>query len=168
MAITRAKKEKILNSYIDELSKASWAYALSQYSISVNEMNKIRMDLAKEWAKLMVVKKKVFLKGLQDAGVEEVWLDKLPGSVMMLFCYESEYEPLKVIHNKRKEWQKQWLESQIEYLWWWMNWAWVDSESVEELAKMPSRDELLGKFAFLLNYPVQSFAYALDQISQSK
>ena len=168
MAVTRKKKESMLESYIQDLKAAKWVYVLSQYGISVNEMNRLRKSVWEEGAKLKMIKKKVFLKGLSEAGVEEIWLDKLQGSVMLLFSYDSEYEPLKLVHNIRKSWWKEGKDCQINYLWGWMYWNWLEAEYVEELAKLPSRDELVWKFAFLLNYPVQSFAYALDQISKTK
>jgi hypothetical protein len=34
------------------------------------------------------------------------------------------------------------------------------------LANIPTKEELLSKFVYLLNYPVQSFACVLDQIAK--
>lgn len=43
-----------------------------------------------------------------------------------------------------------------------------DAKYVTTLATLPSKEELLAKFLFLLKYPIQSFTIALDKIRQQK
>ena len=50
----------------------------------------------------------------------------------------------------------------------WYGNAWKDAAYVSELANIPSKEELVGKFLYLLKYPIQATAGVLDQIAKKK
>lgn len=57
---------------------------------------------------------------------------------------------------------------QFTYVGGWYEKGWKDAMYVETLAGLPSKEELLGKFLFLLKYPIQSFAATLKQVAEKK
>jgi ribosomal protein L10 len=75
---------------------------------------------------------------------------------------------LKVVSKIMKDWKKKKVQYGFEYLWGWFDNDWKDSNYVKQLADMPSKEELVGKFMFMMNYPVQSFVQVLDQIAKKK
>jgi ribosomal protein L10 len=54
----------------------------------------------------------------------------------------------------------------VKFLGWWYDKKWHNAEYVNELANIPSREELLSKLAYLFNYPLQSVACVIDQIAK--
>lgn len=81
---------------------------LSFDKIPVNEVNKIRMDVAAAQGSLQVVKKRVFLKA--TAGTfDGLTLEQADAAVMLLYSFneEDEYAPLKVISKTLKLWKKE-------------------------------------------------------------
>ena len=168
MALTKKEKWSIVDEYKKLLSDAKNVVVFEQKAIPVNEVVKMRKWVASGGGKMRVVKKRLFLRALEESGYEKVDRDNLEGSVVALFSLEDEYAPLKSVANQIKSWKKDEKEFSLSFLWWWYDKAWKDAEFVNTLASIPSRDELLGQFAYLLNYPLQSFAYALDQVAQQK
>lgn len=96
------------------------------------------------------------MKALADSGYEDVNVDVLDQSVALLCAYDDEYAPLKVVANKNKEYQAdKAIEYGFDYIGGWFDKQWFDGEYVSELANIPSKDELIGKFLYLLKYPMQ-------------
>ena len=166
MALTRKEKEKLAAQYNEELMNASNVVALRQSSIPVNEINRLRMDVYDVWGRLKVVKKRVFLRSLKENSYEEVSLDELAWSLIVLYSVEDEFAPLKVVAKQKKQWKKEKKEFELDYLGGWFDKSWKDSSYVEELANLPTRDELIWKFAFMVRYPLQWFTAAVDQIAK--
>jgi ribosomal protein L10 len=49
------------------------------------------------------VRKRLFLRALKDAGLEEVTVDQLDGSIFALYANENEFGPLKTVNKYLKE-----------------------------------------------------------------
>lgn len=170
MAISREKKQSLLKSYVEELKSATNVVVLQQNAIGVWQSTKIRKGVrTAEWG-FQVVKKRIFKLALKDAGYEDVDLDKLQGSVAILYANgEDEYAPLKAINTFKKEFDKdKEVNSSFVYLWAWFDKKWQEADYISELANIPSKDELLSKLAWLFNYPLQGFAGVLNQVAEKK
>lgn len=171
MAITRKKKEQLVSLYGDVLENSVNAVVIAQVGLPVNEVNNLRKSLKKTWWQLMIVKKRILLKSLENAkGVEKVEHSQLPGSLMLLMCKDaaSPLAPLKVIADYTKKVKKEGLPYKIEYVWWWMEKSWKEGSYVTEIAGLPSKEELISKLLFLLKYPVGSFARVINEVAKSK
>lgn len=116
---------------------------------------------------MQVVKKKLFLLALKEAGYEEVAETNLEGSIAVLYANADEHGPMKVVNKYAKEFAAD-KESNafIKFLGGWYDQKWHTAEYVTELANIPSQEELLSKLAYLFNYPLQSFASVLDQVAK--
>ena len=77
MAITKDKKKALLATYVADLKDATNAVIIKQNGIPVTLANQIRMDLKKADGKMNIIKKRIFLRALKDAGLEEVNVDAL-------------------------------------------------------------------------------------------
>lgn len=169
MPLLKAQKKELATSYLQQLQKWLNVTVLSFDKIPVNEVNKIRMDVAAAQGSLQVVKKRVFLKA--TAGTfDGLTLEQADAAVMLLYSFneEDEYAPLKVISKTLKLWKKEKKTYELWYVGWWFAGDWKQASRVEELAGLPSKEELVGKFLFLLNHPVSSFARALQAIADKK
>lgn len=168
MALTRKDKEQLLEAYKKDLQWAKNVVALKQYSIPVNEINSLRMDMFDAWWKFSTIKKRVFIKFASENWLEWWALEDMDWSVSLVYSYEDEFAPLKVISKYKKKWSKEKKNYWFEYLWWWFDNSWKDKDYVAELSSIPSKEELIWKLAYLLNYPLQSFAMAIDQITKKQ
>lgn len=171
MAISRTKKEQLVNTYTDLLNNSVNAVILSQVWLPVNEVNNLRKSLKKSGWQLMIVKKRLLLKSLPHAnGLDTVEHNQLPWSLMLLMCKDSSapYAPLKVISDYTKYIKSEWLPYKVEYVWWWMEKTWKEWSYVYEIATLPSKDQLISKLLFLLQYPVSSFARVINELAKKK
>lgn len=168
MALTRKEKVHLLEAYKKNLESSKNVIAMRQQSIPVNEINTVRSQMAEVNGKMLVVKKRIFLNVLKEAGYEWWELKDLDGSVVVVYSYDDEFAPLKAVSTVKKGWKKSKSKFDIEYLWGWFWNEWKWAEYVTQLAEMPSKEELVGKFMYMINYPIQSFAQVLDQIRQKK
>lgn len=166
MAITRQKKEELIKQYVQDLKEANNLVVFKQSWIPVVDATKIRKSVLASWGKFNVIRKKLFLRALDETGYESTDASNLAWSVVALYASNDEYAPLKTINWFLKAYEKDKKNSSFSYLWWWFDKKWYNWEYVSDLANIPSKDELLSKLVYLLNYPLQSFAVVLDQISK--
>lgn len=168
MAITRQKKEELIKDYIKDLKDSDNLVIVQQSWIVVNDSNKIRRSVMDIWWKFNVLRKRLFLKAIKEAWYEEIKLENLNWSVIALYANWDQYGPLKVVNKFLKEYKKDAKKSSFSFLWWWFEKKWYNGEYVDELANMPSKEELISKLAYIFNYPLQWFAGVLDQISKKQ
>lgn len=169
MPLLKAQKKELAGAYLERLKQGRNVTVLSFDKIPVNEVNKLRMQVADAQGALQVVKKRVFLKAA-DGQFDGLTLDQATAAVMLLYSYNDadEYAPLKAVHTVTKGWKKEKKDYEVGYVWGWFDNAWKQSSWVAELAGLPTKEELVGKFLFLLNHPVSSFARALQAIADKK
>lgn len=166
MTLTKQKKSELLSNYKSNLDNAKSVVVLKQSGIPLSAMNSLRVDLYDEDCKILVVKKRLFLKVLNESSYESIEHKDLDWSVVVLYSYTEGYSPLKVISNFVKLCKKEKKRYWFEYIWWWFDQKWHNSEYVSQMADLPSKEEAVSKFLFLLNYPIQSFARVLDAIRE--
>ena len=166
MTITKEKKHQLLAKYKEDLNGAANAVIVKQSGIPVTLANKIRMELKTADGEMNIIKKRIFLRALKDAGLEDVNVDTLEGAVFALYSHENEFGPLKVINKYLKEFKKDNKGSEFSFIGGWFEKKWQGGEYVSELANVPTKEELLSKLCYLFNYPLQSFACVLSEIAK--
>ncbi len=166
MAITRQKKEELIKDYIKDLNDSDNLVIVQQSWIVVTDATQIRKSVMSTWWKFNVVRKRLFLRALKDAWYEDVKLEDLDWSIVALYAKGDQYGPLKVINKFLKEYKKEAKKSSFSFLWWWFDKKWFDAEYVDDLANVPTKEELISKLAYIFNYPLQWFAGVLDQIAK--
>jgi len=165
MAISKEKKQSLVQKYVQALQSASSAVVVQQAGVDVGTITQLRKQLALVGGKYIVVRKRLFLRSIKEVGFQDIGIGDLTGSVALLASGEDEFGSLKAVNNIAKKIEKteNWS---FTFLGGWFDKDWKDGEYVTELADMPSRDELLSKLVYLLNYPVQSFAAVLNQVAE--
>ena len=116
---------------------------------------------------MQVIKKRIFLKGVEQASFESVALSELEGPVFAVYAgEENEYAPLKAVAKHVKDLKKNKKGPQITYVGGWYNQSWQDAQYVEDMANLPSKEELISKLLYMFKHPVQGFTIALDKVSK--
>ncbi len=170
MPLLKEDKKTLAAQYVELIESGDNVVVLKHNNIPVNQINDMRMWLAEQDGKIKVIKKRVFLKGIEGK-YEGLSLDMLEGSIALVTSNnkDDEHAPLKAINKLNKKWKKESQEYSVEYVWWWYEWKeWKDSAYVTELANLPGKDELIGKFLFMLNHPVSSFARVLKAVADKE
>ena len=116
MTITKEKKNQLLAKYKEDLSSATNTIIIKQSGVAVPVANRIRMELKTADGQMNIIKKRIFLRALKDAGLEEVNVDVLNGSVFALYAHENEFGPLKIINKYLKEFKKENKESEFLFI----------------------------------------------------
>ncbi len=166
MTITKEKKHQLLAKYKEDLSGAANAVIVQQKAVPVNVANKVRMEIKTADGQMNIIKKRIFLRALKDAWLEDVNVDVLEGPVFALYAHENEFGPIKVINKYLKEFKKENKGSEFSFVGWWFEKKWESGDYVNELANVPTKEELLSKLCYLFNYPLQSFACVLSEIAK--
>lgn len=169
MPLSKKDKTQLVELYQKKLWVAQNVIVLRQKNISVNDINDLRIQTEEQYSQFNVVKKKIFLKSLQETWYESIDLSVLEWSVILLYLNTAEnYNPLKFIdkyiQKNRKE-QKIWS---FDFIGWWFDKSRKDANYVQTLATLPSKEELVSKLLYLLKFPIQGTAAVLDKIREKK
>jgi len=169
MTINKEQKTKLIAEYVEALKSTKSVVIVQQSWVGVNSTSQMRISLSEVWWQYRVVRKRLLLRAVKEAKLQDIWIEDLDGSVAILLFDDEEWKSLKVVNSLAKGFIKD-KESKASFvfLWWWFDWDWKAGDFVTELANVPSKDELLSKLVYLLNYPVQSFAATLKQIAEKK
>ncbi len=168
----RPDKVAAVEEIMAEMKSASVYYAVDFRSLSVAEVTDLRGRLRAVGASLMVVKNTLAKRAAADAGLEG--LDTLlQGPTALAFCREDAVAPAKVLQafireKKRMAIKGGYLQNHV-----------LAGAQVEQLAVLPSREELIAKvvggiaaplygLANVLTGPMRGFVVALDQVRQQK
>ncbi len=178
MSLIKSDKIKLAKDYQEMVSDYSSIVVLSYNSIPVSEINKLRQEIASVGWEYKVVKKRVLARSLQEAGYELESVDKLEWSIAILM-YNEDIAPLKQIDTYLKSWKKDKKKYTISYAGGWFDKSWQEGDYVKVLSTLPGKEELISKLLFMLNYPIQGFAWVgsnllssfvrvLDQVKDKK
>lgn len=166
---TRQQKKEILQDLSEKLAKTKSAVFVDYTGLSVNKTRELRRQLKTQSAEIKVAKKTLIDLAFKQAGLAEVDSKNMSGQVALVMGYGDEVAPAKILYNFGKTNEHLKILSGI------LNNSLISAASVIELAKLPSRQELLAKavgsvaapLAGLVNIlqgNLRSLVYVLSQI----
>ncbi len=168
MALTKLKKQQLIQQYAEMLDSGKDVVLVEQKGLSVGAVVSFKKELAMTTAKSRVVKKRLLLQTAEKNGKDAVDLGILKGSLVAITLENEDFAPLKAVVKINKFFKKTWKTYEYSFLGGWYGNAWKDADYVSTLANIPSKEELIGKFLYLLQYPIQATAAVLDQIAKKK
>ena len=154
------KKNEV--SVLAEKIKTAKLVLLADYrGVNVEDITSIRANLRKTNSEYKVIKNNITRRALKECGYEG--LDELlEGPTAVLLGYEDYLEPSKVIYEYTKDHDFYKIKGGI------IDGKIVSAEEIITLAKLPSREVLIGKLAGALLGTISKLAVALDQVSKQK
>lgn len=156
MPVTKKQKTDILNELVESM-KAAKAVVFADYQgMSVKDLKDLRTKLREKGVSFKVAKKTLIGIAAKEIGIENIPASILEGPVGAAFGMEDEISAAKIVHqiakkNKNLKLRGALFEGRI-----------LSIEETKQLAELPSVEELIGKFMYLLKYPVQGFHGALN------
>ena len=154
--ITKEKKKEIVKDLIDKLSRQKSVVFFDYTGLKVNQFQELREKLREENIDCVVVKKSLIDLALEKAAFKNLKIRDLPGQIALVFGYEDEVLPAKILYDFSKKNEDLKIVTgliQSEYL---------ENEAIISLAKLPTKKELLGKLINSVSAPINGLNNALQ------
>lgn len=154
--INKQQKQEILKDLIDKLSRQKAVVFADYTGLKVSQIQNLRNRLKKEGIEFQVAKKTLIDLALQEAGLKHIKTKDIQGQIAAAFGYQDEIGPAKILYNFSKENEALKIAAGI------INGEFLEAESVKNLAKLPSRHELLTKLVGNISWPIRGLANVLQ------
>lgn len=172
MALSREKKEELVESYEDELAKAPHVFLIGFEGISVADVTELRNRVRKSGGTYLVVKNRLAMRAIEGATLEGL-KDQFQGTTAAAFGSEDAIGIAKAVTEFAEKVPAIKLKGGL------VDGQEVATADIEEIASLPSREELIAKLLFLMQSPISSlvrtlgelqrqFVVVLDQVRQEK
>jgi len=155
MAITRAKKEQLVEK-LTSTFKDTKSVVFTEFSaVQVSQMEEMRKKARQEGVRVIVAKKTLMNIAAKEAGVEDLDTSNLPNSVVSLFGTEDEVSAAKLAAEFAKE------HDDVNIVGGIFEGSFASADQMIALSKIPSREELYAKLVGSINAPVSGFVNVL-------
>lgn len=169
----RSEKEAIVSEVNEKASRASAMYFADFTGLSVAEETELRREFRKSGVEYRVVKNTLARKALQNIEGCDQLVKQLVGPTGIAFGYEDAIVPAKIIKKFAERTGKLSLKVAV------IEKKLFEGSKLDELAKLPSRKELIAGILGSLQSPVSGIAGAvhavlrdlvsvIDQVAQQK
>lgn len=156
----KQEKVQLVQEIKEKLSSSSSSVLIDYKGITVEEANELRKECREAGVDYKVYKNTLITIAARELGLEELE-PHLVGPTAIAFGLEDPVAPAKVLSSnidklKKMEFKAGVLEGEV-----------IDKETVEALAKLPSKEELIAKMIGSLNAPVYGVANVLSGTMRS-
>ena len=173
MALTKDQKSAQVKDLQADLKKAKSLMWMQYRGLSVADISDLRKKMMEKDASMRVAKKTLFKIASKEEGYPEVAEENLEGPIAFIFSFEDAVSGAKVAFEFGKS------HDEVKLLGGVMDGKVLSASDAEELAKLLSREEMLGKvigmmqsplvsFSSMCGSPLRSFAIALSEIAKTK
>lgn len=154
--ITKEKKVSLVNDYSKEAEIAKSILLVDFGGLKMSEMTELRKKLRQIGVKIKILRKTLIQRILANSGHKNFDVFQFPASVAMVFSPEEGPLASKTIFEFSKK------NKALNILGGFVFGDYKASESVISLAKLPSREALLGQLVFTLNSIPRALVGVLD------
>lgn len=154
------EKQKIAEDLRDRLSKSAIIVLTDYKGLDVAAMNDLRRRLRAEEIEYQVVKNTLLIRAAEDNDIALI-KDYFKGPSAIALSYDDPIAPAKVLSEFAKENKKLEIKAGV------MNGQVLDAKAIKALAKLPSREVLLGQLLSALNAIPTSFVRTIAEVPRS-
>jgi len=158
MALSRARKEEILQSYGEELTGTTHAFLLSYKGVTVPQVTEMRARVRQKGGKYVVVKNTLALRAIADGALKEL-APHFTGPTAVAYGADA-VALAKALNDYIKEVPAFQFKAAL------VDGRTVAASQITELANLPSREQLIAKLLYLLQSPVTRFVRVLAAVPQ--
>lgn len=155
MSKTRQQKQDNLQSLQQNLKEVKSIVLVDYCGLKVKETEELRRALKKEACKYFVAKKTLLKLALKDINLDSSNIDALVGGIGMIFGFEDEVAPARIVADFAKKYQALKIHGGF------LDQEFVDENKIRELAKLPTKDQMMAKTVATIKAPITSFVFAL-------
>lgn len=157
MPLTKEQKATHIDSITEKLEGASAVYLTNYSGLTVEKVNDLRVRFRKAGVEYRVLKNTLVRKSMEGLGGYEDLFDHLHGPTAFAFS-EEPAAPARVIRDYLKDTKSELPEFKAAYV----DGAIYAGDSLEALANLKSKDELIGDVIGLLLSPMTNVVGALQ------
>jgi large subunit ribosomal protein L10 len=161
MAITREKKRKILEQLKEKIEKQKIMIFIDFTGVKSKDLFSLRKKLKEVGNEIKVAKKTLINLALKEKNLNVIDVRKMLGEVAVIFGMKDEISSAKTVYEFSKE------NKNLKILGGILEKNFIGPEKIEELAKLPTKEELLAKLVSDISAPISNFVYLLKSIPQS-
>lgn len=157
MALTKEQKKKIVDDLKDKIKKQKVMILVSFTGLKVKDFFELKKKLKSVNSQIKVIKKTLLNLVLKEFSPDfSQELAKFKTQIAMVFGFEDEISPAKVLHqfalgNQNLKILGGYFEKKLR-----------ESEEIITLAQLPTKNELLAKLVGSIEAPVSNFVYVLQ------
>ncbi|MCD6245332.1 50S ribosomal protein L10 [candidate division WOR-3 bacterium] len=155
--MNKQEKKKFVEKLAKDMSEAKAVYLADYKGIKVNDDVRLRRELREAGVSYRVVKNSLLKRAFEKNKVE-VPEEYFAESTAVAFAKEDPVSPAKIISKFLKDVGKP--EFKMAYL----DGTIFGAAEVEQIAKLPSKEELLSKLVWVLQSPISGFASTLNEV----
>jgi large subunit ribosomal protein L10 len=154
------EKQKIAEDLHERFSKSAIVVVTDYKGLDVSAMNDLRRKLREEDIEFQVAKNTLLMRAAKDTEVALIQ-DYFKGPSAVAFSYKDPVAPAKILaqfakDNKKLEIKGGVLKDKV-----------LDVNAIKALAKLPSREVLLGQLLSVINEVPSSFVRTIAEIPRS-
>lgn len=153
--LNKAQKQKIVEDLVDKFKRAKIAVFSDFHGVSVSKAQQLRRLLKKERAEYRVAKKTLFDRALEATGFS-LKTKEMKGEIGVAFGYGDEIAPAKTLFKFSKG------NETFKILGGFLGTRTLSDKEVFILAKLPSREVLLGQLLGMLQSPLRGLVTVLQ------
>ncbi len=154
MAKTRQQKQDTVQDLVQGIKDSKAVVFANFQGLKVSESEELRQQCREQKIKYLASKKTLLKKALKEAGFD-VDTKIFEGGVATVLGTEDEVAPAQIIDKFAKDHEVVTIFGGI------LEGQFIDAIKVGELAKLPSKQELLGRLVGSINAPVSGFVNVL-------
>jgi len=159
MAITKEQKKKIIEELKEKLEKQKAIVFVDFQNLKASNLFELRRKLEEKDCELKVAKKTLMNLAFKEKGFK-VDFEKLEGQLALVFSFKEEILPAKMVYEFAKKFEGP------KILGGYMKDEFLQANTMIELAKLPSKEELLARLVGSLRAPISNFQMLLKEPSQ--
>ena len=151
------EKINIVERSTSRLKDANGIYFTRYTGINVSQITQLRKVFRDKNVEYSVTKNNLIKIAAKNAGYKEIFDDILEGQISISTSIDDPIAPARVIKNFNKE-----NNNILEVVGIFLEGKLYEAEKYKELANLPTREELITKFASTLNQPMTKLAGVLN------
>jgi len=153
--MTRAEKEQLVSELTSAFSESNAIVVCDYKGLTCQELEKVRHMAAESEAHVKVVKNKLAMLALNNAGIEGFELK----DTNLVVWGEDQISTCKVADKAATEFKDRFVIKAGA-----LEGKQVDLATIMTMAKLPSRDELIGMLLNVWQAPIRNFTIGLDAL----
>lgn len=170
--LNRSDKAEIIKDLNQKFKHTSTLFVLDYKGLTVKDLETLRKDLRKVDGDLRIVKNTLIKKASENTDIDQI-NDLFVGPTAIAFCNQDFPPVAKIFVKTSKDFEQLKIRGGI------VDGKIVDGSEIEQISKLPTRDELVTQFIGLLSSPMinvlglltqmqTKFLYALEALRQKK
>jgi large subunit ribosomal protein L10 len=159
--LTRADKEALVENLKTDINNAKAVFLTNLVGIPSNDSVQIRKEVREANGKVIVTRNTLFRKATEGTAMEAL-LQNLKGPHALAFAFEDAPAVAKCLKEAGKNFDL------IEFKGGFLGKEELSIQQINELADLPSRDEMIGTLLATFNAPISALARVLFAIQEQK